>query len=125
MELTFFSTMVLNQKFDIRAELVRGRETKATQLCFMLLYLSFDLNMPPCGFQRPLFQMLAVHGQENFRFFYREVSTSGYTRGRGVRLDSLPSPSSRTAAISHFTADTQDTRRNAVLSLQVFTDLRE
>ena len=66
----FFLTLVLNQEFDIRAELIRGCETKAMQLCSILLYLSSDPNMPPCGIQRPIFHMLAVHGQDLFRFFH-------------------------------------------------------
>ena len=65
-----FLTLVLDQKFDIRAELVRGCETKAMQLCSILQYLSSDPYMPPCGFQRPIFKMLPGHGQDLFRFFH-------------------------------------------------------
>jgi len=72
-DFVIFLTMLLHQKIDTKAELVRGCETKAMQLCSMILYLSSDPNMPPCGLNHPLFRTLAYHGHDLFRFFHMHL----------------------------------------------------
>ncbi|KAF8967427.1 hypothetical protein BDZ97DRAFT_1803284 [Flammula alnicola] len=78
MDVFAFLRAAKEQKYDCYAALMRGCETKAMQLCSILLYLSYDPKMPPQGAGLVVADIaecrhMAEHGQHLFRFFHMHM----------------------------------------------------
>ncbi|KDR84142.1 hypothetical protein GALMADRAFT_236816 [Galerina marginata CBS 339.88] len=119
--LIFLKVIMQELPQDCKAAILRGCETKAMQVCNMLLYLSSDPKMPSNRVSAEL-DVLAMTAQDIFRFFHMHMPPrpSMPVHPRVQQLDSLafPPPASVRAPKESALSYIQDFRTEARCTAQ-------